>query len=297
MTAAEEARMLSDHLIPAHQHDALGVGAHGGNATGKAAIDAVAVALEVHETRLGDPCRVLRIAIEGYWHRSQRRAFLLPDLDDLASRLLRMVPFTRQLQAARREVRVEFGQIRAAYLRGEEPLPHIADLVLDLALLPPRGRGAGGRIDKVMIAHHQEAPIVSALLAGEDRIHCGLQVVVDSPARYAAKELEGAGVRIEHHLLALARISDEEKYAAVAQSQVRELDDLIDAAELDVLVAEVELVRLARRKILWDKGAGHRHSAPLEGAHLSAHRVHRARVAFQAQRLVDPLRRALLPSW
>jgi hypothetical protein len=146
-----------------------------------------------------------------------------------------------------------------------------------------------------MIAHHQEAPVVTPLLAREDRIHRGLQVVIDSPARYAAKELERPGMRIEHHLLALARIGDEKKCAAVAQSQMRELDHLIDAAELDVLVAEVELVRLARRKGLRDKGARHRHPAPLEGAHLPAHRIHRARITFQAQRLVDPLRRALLP--
>ena len=199
------------------------------------------------------------------------------------------------MQAARSEVRVEFGQIRAAYLWGKEPLPHIADLVFDLALLPPGSWRAGGRIDEVMIAHHQEAPIVAALLAGEDRIHRGLQVVIDSPARHTAKEGERAGMRVEHHLLALARIGHPEKCAAVTEPHVRELDDLIDAAQLDVLVAEVELVRLARRKILWDEGAGHRHSAPLEGAHLSAHRVHRARVALQAQRLVDPLRRALLP--
>jgi hypothetical protein len=81
----------------------------------------------------------------------------------------------------------------------------------------------------------------------------------------------------------------------VAEAQVRKLDDLIDSAELDVLVAEVKLVRFARRKVLRDKGARHRHPPPLEGAHLPAHRIHRAGVAFQAQRLVHPLRRALLP--
>jgi hypothetical protein len=43
----------------------------------------------------------------------------------------------------------------------------------------------------------------------------------------------------------------------VAQPQVRKLDDLIDAAKFDVLVTEVKLVRLARRKILRDKGPDH----------------------------------------
>jgi hypothetical protein len=41
-------------------------------------------------------------------------------------------------------------------------------------------------------------------------------------------------MRIEDHLLALARIGHEEKCAAVAQPHVRDLHDLIDAAELDI---------------------------------------------------------------
>jgi hypothetical protein len=146
-----------------------------------------------------------------------------------------------------------------------------------------------------MIAHHQEAPVVAPLLAREDRIHGRLQVVIDSSARHTAKEGERTGVRIEHHLLALARIGDQEKCTAVTQPHVRQLDDLINAAELDVLVAEVKLIRFPRRKVLGDKGPDHRVPAPLECTHLAAHRVHRARIPFQTQRLVDPLRRALLP--
>ena len=67
------------------------------------------------------------------------------------------------------------------------------------------------------------------------------------------------------------------------------------ASELDKLVAEVKLVRLARRKVLRDKRPGHRQPAAFEGAHLPAHRVDRSSVSLRAQRLVDPLRRALLP--
>jgi hypothetical protein len=109
MTAAKEARMLADHLIAAHQHDALGVGAHGGNPISEAAIDAVTIALKVHQTGLGDAPRVFGKAVERHRHRTQRRTFLLPDLDDLASGLLRMVAFTRQLQRARSEMRIELG--------------------------------------------------------------------------------------------------------------------------------------------------------------------------------------------
>jgi hypothetical protein len=62
----------------------------------------------------------------------------------------------------------------------EEPLPDRADLVLHLAFLPPRGRRAGDRFDKVVPAHLLEAPVVGALTADEDRIHGGLHIVVDA---------------------------------------------------------------------------------------------------------------------
>jgi len=51
-----------------------------------------------------------------------------------------MVAFACQPQTARSEMRIELGQIRATYFRSEQPLAHVADLVLNLALLPPRGR-------------------------------------------------------------------------------------------------------------------------------------------------------------
>ena len=44
--------------------------------------------------------------------------------------------------------------------RREEALAHEADLVLDLPLLPARGRRAGDRIDQVVAAHLQEAAVV-----------------------------------------------------------------------------------------------------------------------------------------
>jgi hypothetical protein len=45
-----------------------------------------------------------------------------------------------------------------------EPLADEPDLVLDLALLPARGRCAGYWIDEVVAAHLQEATIVEAVL-------------------------------------------------------------------------------------------------------------------------------------
>src|SRR5436305_311453 len=69
--------------------------------------------------------------------------------------------------------------------RREEPLTHEPDLVLDLPLLPARCRRARDRIDEVVTAHLQEAAIVQALLADEDRRHRGLHVVVDATAASA----------------------------------------------------------------------------------------------------------------
>ena len=44
--------------------------------------------------------------------------------------------------------------------RREETFPDQTDLVLDLTLLPTRGRRAGHRINQVMAAHLQEAAII-----------------------------------------------------------------------------------------------------------------------------------------
>ena len=55
--------------------------------------------------------------------------------------------------------------------RREEALAHEADLVLDLALLPARSRRAGDRLDEMVRAHLEEAAIVLAVLADEDRVH------------------------------------------------------------------------------------------------------------------------------
>ena len=69
-----------------------------------------------------------------------------------------------------------------------------------------RRRRAGNRINQIMAAHLQEAAIVGALAADEDRLHRRLHVVVDAPRAGALKEPECPVVGIEHHLLRLARI-------------------------------------------------------------------------------------------
>src|SRR5208283_5491941 len=76
--------------------------------------------------------------------------------------------------------------------RREEALANEADLVLDLTLLPARSRRAGDRLDEVVRAHLEEAAIVLAILADEDRLYGRLHVVVDAAPAGALEEREGA---------------------------------------------------------------------------------------------------------
>src|ERR1700735_5607360 len=102
--------------------------------------------------------------------------------------------------------------------RREEALTHEPDRVLDLALLPARCWRASDGLDEMMRAHLEEAAIVLAILADEDRLHRSLHVVVDAAPAGALEEGKGAFVRVEHHLLRLARVSAHEHHAAVAET-------------------------------------------------------------------------------
>ena len=168
--------------------------------------------------------------------------------------------------------------------RREEALAHQADLVLDLALLPARGRRAGDRIHQMMRAHLQEAAIVLPVLADEDRLHRRLHVVVDAARAGALEQREGALVGVEHHLLRLARIGANEHHAAVAQAHVRDLHGHRHAAQHDDLVAPVELVGFARRER--QRHIGRRRLArmrPAPGPRVAANGVVAAVVAQRPQ--------------
>ena len=68
-----------------------------------------------------------------------------------------------------------------------------------------------------------EAAVVVSLLAHEHRAHRRLHVVVDAAPADPAEEAERALVRLEHHLLALARKDLDQLHAAVTQPHVRRL--------------------------------------------------------------------------
>ena len=118
---------------------------------------------------------------------------------------------------------VELGVVLEPRPRHEEPTADDADLVLDLTLLPAGGGRAGDRVDEVVPAHLLEAAIVGAVPADEDRVHRRLHVVVDPPRAGAAEEGERLVVRVEDHLLPLARIGPHEQHPAVAEPNMRDL--------------------------------------------------------------------------
>jgi len=98
-----------------------------------------------------------------------------------------------------------------------------------------------------MRAHLQEATIILAVLADEDRLDRGLHIVVDAARAGALEERERAFVRVEHHLLRLARIGPHERHPAMAQPHVRDLHRHRHrhAVQQNDLVTPVELVGLA----------------------------------------------------
>lgn len=70
--------------------------------------------------------------------------------------------------------------------------------------------------------------------------------VVDPSGAGAFVEGEGPVMRVEHHLLGLARIRPHERHPAVAEPHVGDLDRYGDAVDQHDLVAPVELVGLTR---------------------------------------------------
>ncbi len=140
-----------------------------------------------------------------------------------------------------------------------------------------------------MAAHLQKAAIVGTLAADEDRLHRRLHVVVDAARARAPEERERPVVRVEHHLLGLARIRPHEQHPAVAQPDMRHLHRHRRAAEQHDLVAPVELVGLARRKAQRDIGANRRRRAiALPATGVTPHRVVAALIAPTAQGLENP---------
>ena len=240
--------------------------------------------------------RLLDEAVERPAQLHQARPFVLEHLPDRPVLELRMLGALGVGDALIFQPGVQLGQALHPRLGAEQLVAQIADLVLDLTLLPARRRRAGHRLDQVMRAHLQKAAVVLARLADEDRLHRRLHVVVDAAPADPAVEQERLVVGVEHQLLGLAEVGAHERHAAVRQLHVRRLDRQRQTLQRDRLVAPVELVSLARGKAHRHERLG-RNPCPFVPPRLDepVHAIVRAVIAAPAQLLEQTLRRAPLP--
>ena len=132
--------------------------------------------------------------------------------------------------------------------RCEQSLARVADLVLDLALLPARRRRARDGLDQVMRAHRQKTAVEAAFLADKNRFDRRRHIVVNATPAHPAKKAESVVVRVKHHLLGLARVGADQEHSAVTEPDMRHLDNRRHAAEHHDFVRPVELIGLARHE-------------------------------------------------
>ena len=234
-------------------------------------------------------------AVEGAGERPQRRALLLVDLPHGAVAALRMPVQAGAPLALRLQPAVQLLQGREAKARTEDVVAGVAHLVLDLPLLPPRRRRARHRLHQVVRAHLLEAAVEPPLLAHQDRVHRRLHVVVEATSRHPAQRRERPRMSVEDHLLRLARIGPDVEPTAEAKPQVRHLHPHRLARDLHVLVAEVELVGVARRKAQRHERLDLAIAPPAARLHplpcVAPHRIVRPSIPLPPEQVVDARQR------
>jgi len=248
LAATVFAGMLGDDAAILPEDDAFGVGVDLDRTANRAGAHRVFVVVEPHQARLRHGGWLRVESIEATAIGNELGPLLLENLPDglLGAFGMRMSLGVNDASVHEPSVQLIVGL--EPQPRREEALADKADLVFDLALLPTRGRRAGDGIDEVVRAHLQEAAIVLPVLAGEDRLHRSLHIIVDAARACALEKREGAVMRVEHHFLGLARIGPHEHHPAVAEADMRDLHRRRHAVHHDDLVAPVELVGLARRE-------------------------------------------------
>jgi hypothetical protein len=121
--------------------------------------------------------------------------------------------------------------------RREEALARQSDLVLDLPFFPASGRRASHRLDEIVAAHLRKPAIEEPILADEDRLNGRFHIIVNAALAGAFEKGEGVVMRVEDHLLGLARIGAHKRHAAVAEPHVGNFHRHRRAVEHDDLMA------------------------------------------------------------
>src|ERR1700737_4036445 len=206
LVAAKTARVLGDNHALLPDDDPTGISLHLDGTAHGARRDRVFVGVEPHKAGLRYRSRSRMESVESPGHLHKGAAFILEDLPHCPICDLRMFVDLGIGNTLVEEPAVQLIQALHPEPRREEALADKTDLVLDLALFPARCRRARCRLDKIMAAHLQEATVIREILAEEDRLPRSLHVVVDAAGAGALEEGKRAIVRVEHHLLRLARI-------------------------------------------------------------------------------------------
>ena len=126
------------------------------------------------------------------------------------------------------------------------PVPRIAHVLLDLPLLPARGRVAELGLKQV-VAHHRGKPHVHLpCLARSNPVYRGFHIVVDAAAWHATEHRKGPVVRIKQHLVGLQRVGHQHKRTTVAQLELCDLQLGAHPTNHRPVLAPVKLEGLAR---------------------------------------------------
>lgn len=112
------------------------------------------------------------------WH--QTGTLFLEDFPDCLIAHLGMFVCLSVGDAAILKPSIQLGIGFELWPRHKEPATDHTHLVLNLTLLPARGRSTGDRIDQIVTAHLLETPVIGAVFPDEDRVYRRLHIIVDA---------------------------------------------------------------------------------------------------------------------
>ena len=133
---AEVARMVCHHFVAKKNHDACGVRPHQHHPTSRPRVDAVAIMVGHDQAGRRGPDGLFDKSVEWPAQFHQARPLFLENLPDRPVLELRMLVALGVSDALICQPSIQLRQARDARLGSEHLIAQIADLVLDLSLLP-----------------------------------------------------------------------------------------------------------------------------------------------------------------
>ena len=130
-----------------------------------------------------------------------------------------------------------------------DAMPGVLNILLDLSLLPARGRIAELGFEQKVADHGLETGVDVPGLAFPDSIHRRLHIVVDTTPGNPAHYPEGVVVGIEQHFVRLQRIGPQEEGPTVRELELGDLQLGLHAGNDRPVFAPVEL-----EGFTWGKG-------------------------------------------